>query len=395
MRTTRRQLVKGGSALAASLALGKPAFSLAQGKTTINWWHIQQMDPGKTDWQKVADDYMAANSNVEIKITVLENQAFKDKMTTAMQSGSPPDLFHSWGGGVLYEYASANLVKDLTEDLAADGWGDTILPAALNLYGTGGKNYGVPWDIGAVVVFYNKALFNQVGVETPATWEDLLAAIPKFKDAGITPITVGEKDKWPGHFWWVYQAIRNGGKAAFDTAYSRKGSFADPPFVQAGTDLKQLIDLQPFQEGFLAQVFNDAEALLANGKAAMELMGQWSVNNQKTLAENKKGLGDDLGFFPFPTVTGGAGGPTDILGGGNGFALGKNAPSETIDFVRFFMNMDHQKDFAAKGYIVPTVKGAESGLKDPLLQQIQQMVGKAEYLQLYYDQFLPPAVAPQ
>src|SRR3954451_7103033 len=116
MRTTRRQLVKGGSALAASLALGKPAFSLAQGKTTINWWHIQQMDPGKTDWQKVADDYMAANSNVEIKITVLENQAFKDKMTTAMQSGSPPDLFHSWGGGVLYEYASANLVKDLTED---------------------------------------------------------------------------------------------------------------------------------------------------------------------------------------------------------------------------------------------------------------------------------------
>jgi raffinose/stachyose/melibiose transport system substrate-binding protein len=392
MRTTRRQLVVGGSAAAATLALGMPSFARAQGKTTINWWHIQQMDPGKSDWQKVADDYMAANPNVEIKITVLENQAFKDKMTTAMQSGSPPDLFHSWGGGVLYEYASAGLVKDLTEDLATDGWGDTILPAALNLYGTDGKNYGVPWDIGAVVLFYNKALFNQVGVEVPATWEDLLAAIPKFKDAGIVPITVGEKDKWPGHFWWVYQAIRNGGKAAFDAAYSREGSFADPPFVQAGTDLKQLIDLEPFQEGFLAEVFNDAEAHLANGKAAMELMGQWSVNNQKTLAENKKGLGNDLGFFPFPSVTGGAGGPTDILGGGNGFALGKNAPPETIDFVKFFMNMDHQKDFAAKGYIVPTVVGAESGLKDPLLQQIQQMVGKAEYLQLYYDQFLPPAV---
>jgi raffinose/stachyose/melibiose transport system substrate-binding protein len=162
--------------------------------------------------------------------------------------------------------------------------------------------------------------------------------------------------------------------------------------VKAGDDLKQLIDLEPFQEGFLAQVYNDAEALLANGKAAMELMGQWSVNNQKTLAENKTGLGDDLGFFPFPAVTGGAGGPTDILGGGNGFALGKDAPPETIDFVKFFMNMDHQKDFAAKGYIVPTVIGAEVALKDPLLQEIQQMVGKAEYLQLYYDQFLPPAV---
>ena len=57
---------------------------------------------------------------------------------------------------------------------------------------------------------------------------------PTLKDAGITPITVGEGDKWPGHFYWVYLAIRIGGKAAFDAAYTREGSFADPPFVQAG-----------------------------------------------------------------------------------------------------------------------------------------------------------------
>src|SRR5213592_2600765 len=95
MRTTRRQLVKSGAAVAATLAMGRPTFARAQGKTTINWWHIQDKDPGKAEWQKAAEAFMAANPNVEIKITVLENQAFKDKMTTTMQSGSPPDMFQS------------------------------------------------------------------------------------------------------------------------------------------------------------------------------------------------------------------------------------------------------------------------------------------------------------
>jgi raffinose/stachyose/melibiose transport system substrate-binding protein len=393
MRATRRQIVVGGSAAAATLALGGPSLARAQDKTKISWWHIQTKDPALGEWKAVADAYMAANPNVEIEITVLDNEPFKAKMTTVMQSGSPPDIFHTWGGGVLYEYANAGLVRDITEDLAKDGWGDSFLPAALNLYGTDGKNYGAPWDVGVVVLWYNKALFNQVGIEEPpTTWEDLLATVEKFKEARITPITVGEKEKWPGHFWWVYLAIRNGGKSAFDAAYSREGSFADPPFVKAGTDLKQLIDAQPFQEGFLGAGYNQAEALLANGEVAMELMGHWSLANQKTLAENKKGLGDDLGFFMFPAVTGGAGGPTDVLGGGGGWALGKDAPDEAVDFLRFLLNVDHQKSEAGQGILIPVVKGAESGLTEPLLQEIAKKVGEAEYLQLYYDQFLPPAV---
>jgi raffinose/stachyose/melibiose transport system substrate-binding protein len=245
-----------------------------------------------------------------------------------------------------------------------------------------------------VVVWYNKALFAKAEIETtPATWTEFLDTVKKIKDAGITPITVGEKDKWPGHFYWVYLAIRTGGKAAFDAAYNRTGSFADPPFVEAGAHLKDLIDLQPFQQGFLGAEYNPAETLLANGEVAMELMGNWSPGNQKSLAENKVGLGDDLAFFLFPMVEGGAGDPSDVLGGGDGFAIGKNAPPETVDFVRFLTSLDTQKALAAQGVAVPpTVKGAESAVTDPNIQEIAKKVSEAKYLQLYYDQFLPPAV---
>src|SRR5690242_13373688 len=122
MRATRRDLMIGGSAAAAAMAIGaKPTTqALAQDKTKITWWHISTIESEKAAFQKLADDYVAANPNVEIEITVLENEAFKQKIATAMQSGEPPDVFQSWGGGVLFEYADAGLVKDISAELATD-----------------------------------------------------------------------------------------------------------------------------------------------------------------------------------------------------------------------------------------------------------------------------------
>ena len=55
----------------------------------ITWYHIQVADDQKALWQKMADEYMAAHPNVKINITVLENEAFKTKLTTVMQGGTP------------------------------------------------------------------------------------------------------------------------------------------------------------------------------------------------------------------------------------------------------------------------------------------------------------------
>jgi len=169
-------------------------------KVVITWWHISTAEEHKALWQKFADEYMAAHPNVEIQITVLENEAFKSKMTTVMQSGNPPDIFQSWGGGVMIEYAKAGLLKDITADLDADGgaWRSTFSPGALGVYAYQGRNYGVPWDMGMVGFWYNKALFAQAGIETPpTTWSEFLEDVRKLKAAGITPIALGAGDKWP------------------------------------------------------------------------------------------------------------------------------------------------------------------------------------------------------
>jgi raffinose/stachyose/melibiose transport system substrate-binding protein len=245
--------------------------------------------------------------------------------------------------------------------------------------------------MGAVVFWYNKAMFTQAGITTtPTTWTDFLQTVKTLQKAGIAPIGLGEKEKWPGMYYWTYLAMRLGGKAAFEKAYNRTGSFADTPFVQAGVHLQELNVLNPFQKGYLGAAYSDETTALGNGKAAMELMGQWAPGADASSAADKKG--PTFGLFPFPVVEGGAGNPTDVMGGGGGFAVGKNAPPETVDFLKFLTNATNARTLATKGISLPPIKDALSSITDPLSKEIVQLVGSAPYFQLYYDQYLPPAV---
>lgn len=363
-------------------------------EVTVTWWHITTKDPGLSDWQKMADDYMAMHPNVNIEITVLENEAFKTKLTTVMQSGEVPDIFQSWGGGTLKEQIDADLLKDITADLDADGgvWRDTFAPGALAVFSSEGLNYGVPWDMGMVGWWYNKDLFAEAGIDVPpTTWSEFLEDVQTLKDAGITPISLGEGDTWTGMHIWSYLATRIGGEAAFTAAADRSGSFSDTAFVQAGEELKKLIDLDPFQDGYLGANHDEMQATFGNGKAAMELSGQWAPSVQAANSADGVGVAN-LGLFNFPSVEDGAGAVSDVIGGGNGFAIGKDAEPEAIDFVKYLTSVENQTIVAASGTGIPVVNGAEAGLTDENLLLVQESFAAAEYFQLYYDQVLPSAM---
>ena len=381
-------------ATAAPAATAAPVATAAPAQVTIEWWHITTVDPGKTLWKTMADEYMAAHPNVKINITILENEAFKTKLTTVMQGGTPPDIFQSWGGGVMNDQIAAGLLQDITPALDADGgaWRNTFAPGALAVFAKDGKNYGVPWDMGMVSWWYNKDLFAKAKIANPpATWADLLTDVKTLKAAGITPISLGEKDSWTGMHIWSYLATRICGQKGFLAAAGRTGSFTDPCFVQAGKDLKDLIDLKPFQAGFLGASHDVMQGTFGNGKAAMELSGQWAPGTEAGQAADKKGVAN-LGMFAFPAVEGGAGDGGDAMGGGNGFAIGKNASPEAVDFVKYLVAAEQQKRVAASGGGIPVVKGGEAGLKDPNMIAVQKGFAAAKYFQLYYDQYMPSAM---
>jgi raffinose/stachyose/melibiose transport system substrate-binding protein len=368
----------------------------ASGQKKIRWWHIANTDPMLSKWAEMAHQFEAAHPGVKFEITPLENEAFKTKLTTNIQSGNPPDIFHTWGGGVLFQQAEAGMVKDITADVGA--WKDTLIPAALDAYSNDGKTYASAVDTGMVGFWYNKALFTKAGISAPpATWAEYLEAVRKLKAVGVTPIALAGKEKWPGHYYWAYLAMRVAGLDGLKQAATDK-NFNTPDFVAAGSHLSELVALQPFQTGFLAAGYATADgqaATMGNGKAAMELMGQWAPVTERDNSAGKKGLGDKLGFFPFPAVDGGKGQIADVFGGGGGYAVGKDAPPEAVEFLKFIAQPDNARLEAKTAGVLPVVKEAGDAVTDPNLKLVGETLAKASGFQLYLDQAYAPAVGQQ
>jgi raffinose/stachyose/melibiose transport system substrate-binding protein len=296
---------------------------------------------------------------------------------------------------VLTEQAAAGVLRPV-EDLVDPAVAEALGSGGMSAFTRDGHLYGLPQQVSEVVLWYNKALFEQAGVDPASleTWDGFLAAVQTFKDAGITPLAVGAKDKWPAHFWWSKLVVRLAGQDAFNQArLGENGGFTAEPFVKAGEMFLELAALEPFQEGFLAAAYGDASGYFGDGKAAMHLMGDWDYGAMKDNSASKAGIPDDqLGILPFPTIEGGAGDPTDTLGGINGWLFHKNAPDAAVDFVEWYTSAEVASRFGNAGFFIPIAKGAADNMTNPFKVQIAQSINNAHWHAIFFDQELGPQV---
>lgn len=384
-------------ATATAVALSS-SMSVASAQTVVKWLHLETVPENLKLWEDIAADYEAQNPDVDIQLQFLENEAFKAKLPTLLQSDAAPDFFYSWGGGVLRQQAETGALMDLSEAINADGgaWAKSYKPAALDGLTYDGKTWAVPYRMGTIAFFYNKALFEKAGLQadTIKTWDDFLAAVKTLKDAGITPIAGGGGDKWPLHFYWSYLVMRNGGQEVFDRAKNNEGDgFLDPAIIKAGEQLAELGKLEPFQDGYLGATWPQTLGAFADGRAAILLGFEHTEANQRKNAGDGKGLeAANIGRFPFPIVEGGVGKVTDTLGGLNGWAVTKNASPAAIDFLRFFTSPEQERRMAAAGVIIPAAAEAEDALKDDLMRQAADQLAASTWHQNFFDQDLGPSV---
>jgi len=385
---TTATLVAGFTAACSKSSTNSPPGDLYKNPVTLVWWNNYNVDgPAKTYFQKVADDFHALHPTVTIQDVGIEtNDLQRTRLPAALLAGSGgPDIFASWGGGEMVEQVGSNYLKDVT-DQTKDQVANIGAPAAI--WSVDGKQYGLPYQFGVEGFWYNKDLFTQAGISAaPKSLDDLNADIAKLKAKNITPVAVGAGDKWPAAHWWYNFAVRECSATALSNA-ANKQDFSDHCFIKAGDDLKAFIGTQPFQPDFLAtpgqQVPTSSAGLLANGKAAMELMGAWDGGVMLTLTPDQKEPAF-LSWFPFPSVAGAAGDQTASMGGGDGWACAKNAPAECVEFLKYLVSPDVLKGYGGTGAGIPVGKGSEAGLTDPVLQTIAKSTQTATSLQLWLD----------
>jgi raffinose/stachyose/melibiose transport system substrate-binding protein len=386
-------LVAALTATAACSSSGGGGGKKANGSVTLTWWHNGSAEPALSTWKKVADDYHAAHPNVSFKINPMQNEAFRTKVPLALQGNNPPDIYQQWGSGAQATQVKSGKLMDMTS--AVSGWISQLGNAAKG-WQTDGKQYGIPYDLHTVGFWYRTDLFQQAGITSPPTTiDELNQAVTKLKAKNIAPIAIGSKDKWPDAFWWEYFAIRECPTDTVKNAINNQKT-DDQCFVKAGEDLKAFLDTKPFQNGFLGtpaqQGAGSSAGQVANGKAAMELQGDWELPTMIPLAKDKN-FASKLSWFPFPKVNGGQGEDGATLGGGDGFSCTKGGGAACVDFLKYIASVPVQKQLVEKTVAsLPANSGANSVVKDPTLQKVLQASQSSPFVQTYFDQALPTAV---
>ncbi|AXJ11639.1 extracellular solute-binding protein [Arthrobacter sp. PM3] len=404
-RTFRRAAIA-VSAAAVSLSLAAcgssgPAGTAASADSATMWGLTGGNQPVL---QKSITDWNSAHPDSSIKLDFFANDAYKTKVRTAVGAGQGPTFIYGWGGGVLKSYVDAGQVDDLSAFLKDNpDVQDRYLPAVLKNGVIDGKTYALPNNnVQPVVLYFNKDVFDKVGVQAPKTWDELMALVPKFKDAGIAPFSLGGQSRWPDLMWLEYLVERIGGPEVFaNIAANKPGAWSDPAVTEALTKIQQLVDAGGFVNGFssIAADSNADQALLYTGKSAMILQGGWIYQGMKKDAADFVKSGK-LGYTTFPTVSGGKGDPANVVGNPSNFWSVSSKATEgqkkaALEYVKSGMFSDSNVQSLIDSGAVPVVKGIEAKLaaspdKD-FLTYVYDMAKNAPSFTLSWDQALSPA----
>jgi raffinose/stachyose/melibiose transport system substrate-binding protein len=361
------------------------------GPVTLTWWHNGNTQPLRGVWQQVATSYHASHAKVSFSIDAIQSNDFKTKMPIALKSNNPPDVFQQWGGGQEGTQLQSGKLANLTP-LVSSWVGE--LGSAAKGWQVNGQQYGLPYDLHVVGFWYRKDLFAKAGITAPpATLTALESDDAKLKAHHIDPIAVGSKDQWPDAFWWEYFALRECPTSTLEQAM-KSINLSAPCFLKAGSDLTAFMKTSPFQPAFLSTASQigagSSAGMVANGQAAMELQGDWETSVIPALTSDKQ-IVSKLGWFPFPSVPGGAGSATTVLDGGDGFSCTTSAPEPACaNFLRYVDSAAVQEKLVKQANVgLPANPAAQSALSNPALKTASQALKSAPYAQEYFDIALP------
>jgi raffinose/stachyose/melibiose transport system substrate-binding protein len=383
-------LVAAGTSTASATA-HHPAATTSGKNVTLVWWNNATSGVLLNVFNNAAKAFHAAHPSVTIQNVPIQNEVLQDtKIPLALQGGNPPDIFQQWGGGREATEVTSGKLMDMTQ--ASASWIKQEVGSVASGWAVKGKQYGIPYDLHVVGFWYRKDLFTKAGITSaPTTMDQLNADVTKLKAANIQPIAVGSKDKWPDAFWWEYFALRECSTSVLQKAMSTI-NLNYPCFMKAGADMTAFIKTNPFNTGYLAtpaqQGAGSSAGLVANGTAAMELQGDWDPGVMDSLTTNKN-INDDLGWFPFPAVSGGAGNPTTVLGGGDGFSCSTQSTSYCPEFLKYLDSKSVQIQIAGASVGLPVNTAAASGVSVPAEKGVLNYYKNINYLQTYFDVAFP------
>lgn len=343
----------------------------------------------------IAAEYEKENPGVKIEQEILSNEQYKEKLKVLSASNELPDVGMTWAAGFLDPYVKGNKFAPL-DDILEGGLKDSFIAGTTEAYAVDGKTYGLPLELNIAPVYYNKKIFEKYNLEVPETYEDFKNIVKTLADNGVTPITLGNKDRWTGSLWYMYLADRLGGPETLTNAINRSGTFEDPALVKAAEEIQNLVGMDAFVKGFNGLSNDEAKGPFMNEQAAMYLMGSWELPNYTTNEDVPQEFRDSVGFFKFPAVEGGKGDIYSFVGGpGVGLFVSEDSEvkEEAKKFVEFFVQKWGERSVTDAG-VIPATKVDTASVELPKMYiDVLDELSNASNITLYADVQMSASVA--
>lgn len=351
---------KGALALVAALLLTTSAF--AQDKRVVTWNADYDPIPLAAAEALIAD-FEAANPEIDIQLTNFDHEGYKNAIRNFL-TADPPDLANWYAANRMRPFVEAGLFADISDVWAANGLNEALASSVLSST-IDGKQYAIPYTYYQWGIYYNRDAYKAAGVEVPGpdgvTWEQFLANCDKFKAAGIDCVTTGSSALWPVAGIFDYVSMRTNGYQFHSDLAAGKISWTSP---EVAAVFENFGKLQPFVTANHAAIdWQDAAALLVQGKAANYVMGNFAVGVFKEGGMTN----DNLGFMVFPEITPGIArseeAPTDTIH----LTSGAKNPEDAKLFLAYMASADAQSKWNSAVGQLPTNSGASVDPNDPFL----------------------------
>lgn len=354
----------------------------------IIWNSYTSEAPERQFDQDVIRMWNEAHPDSPIIYSNINHEDFKQALRAYLVANPAPDVLNWFAGNRARFFIDLGLIADISDVWEESGFVETYPPGIQAVSSVEGKYYFLATSYYAWGIYYRPSLFEAAGIEAvPATWDDLLAACDTLNAAGISPITIGTKFRWPWAGWFDYINMRLNGPEFHINLMLLKESYTDERVKGVFAKWRELFDHDCFIDDPAAYDWQNAIDFMVQGDAAMYLIGDFMRANYPDEME------EDLDFFQFPIIDPdmpiGEDAPTD----GYFIAANSRNPEGAKAFLAFLGSTEVQQMLLDDVGRLPTNTEVDTSNLGRFEQKALDMLGSADYIAQFYDRDTTPPMA--
>ena len=345
-------------------------------------------NPGpKKGFEDAVEAFKKAHPDVNVTVSLNDREAHKTAIRNFLTADAP-DVTTWYPGNRMAPFTDAGLMEDISDLWASDENLSQNFEAIKPTMTRDGKQWGVPYSYYQWGVYYRKDIFDKLGLSEPQTWDEMLAACDKMKEAGVTPFTIGTKFLWTAAGVFDYLNLRTNGYDVHNDLTAGKIKYSDPKIRATFDNWKTMLDRCSFVSNHASMSWQDAIAPFANGDAAMYVMGNFAVDGFK----NAGLTADQIDYFPFPKI---ADVPRAEEAPADAFFIPANAKNkeDARKFLSFIARPEIQSQWNKTIGQLPPNSKAEINQDDKFIVEGFETVSTAAGLAQFFDRDAPAAMA--